>query len=199
MKRSPIAHDRVFDGEFAQKYAKHHKKMAEQFGNEYALKLQKRDFKGGRILDAGCGFGATNIVLAETFPESEVYGIDMSEPLLDIARQSVELHTLSERVFIKKADVHHIPYDDHFFNVVLSINMLHLVDEPLTMLDELERVLSKDGILFIADLRRSWLGLVEREIKSAYTLAEAKEVIGQSSIRAGQFYSGLLWWRYETS
>jgi hypothetical protein len=65
------------------------------------------------------------------------------------------------------------------------------------MLNEIERVLVPGGYLFIADLRRSWLGLFEKEIRSALTLGEAKELFGQSQLREGTFSWGLLWWRCE--
>jgi ubiquinone/menaquinone biosynthesis C-methylase UbiE len=95
-------------------------------------------------------------------------------------------------------DIHQIPYEDDSFEVVLNINMAHLVDDPVKMLDEMERVLVSDGSLFVADLRRSWLGLIEKEIRSALTLEEAKDLFSQSRLRAGSFSSNLLWWRFET-
>lgn len=199
MKRSPVTHGRVFsDEDFAQEYADKHQKMAENFGREYADKLSSHGFATGRILDVGCGFGGTAIVLAKEFPKAQVFGIDLSEPLLQMARQSVEAEGLGERVKFEKGDVHQIPYDDDSFEVVLNINMLHLVDNPIKMLDEMERVLVSDGSLFVADLRRSWLGLIEREIRSALTVEEARDLFRQSRLRAGTFSSSLLWWRFET-
>lgn len=75
--------------------------------------------------------------------------------------------------------------------------MVHLVDAPVRMLDEIERVLKPDGLLFIADLKRSWLALVEREIRAALTLSEAEDLLKRSTLRQGSFSSELLWWRYE--
>ena len=44
MKRSPLAHEGVFnDEDFANKYAKRHKKMAEKFGQEYSGNLEAVD------------------------------------------------------------------------------------------------------------------------------------------------------------
>lgn len=60
--------------------------MAEKFGQEYAQKLSMRGFEDGRILDVCCGFGATNLVLAKKFVNSEIVGIDLSEQLLALAR-----------------------------------------------------------------------------------------------------------------
>ncbi|MBN1956405.1 MAG: hypothetical protein JW900_15345 [Anaerolineae bacterium] len=43
---------RVFDDEsFAQRYAEQHQKMAAGFGREYAAKLARRGFAGGKIVD----------------------------------------------------------------------------------------------------------------------------------------------------
>jgi ubiquinone/menaquinone biosynthesis C-methylase UbiE len=75
--------------------------------------------------------------------------------------------------------------------------MVHLVEKQIKMLDELERVLKPDGNLYITDLRRSLLGYLEDEIRSALTIPEAKELFSRSTIRVGNFKWGLLWWKFE--
>ena len=199
MKRSPLTHEGVFDDKgFAEKYARQHRRMAERFGREYSDKLSSRGFQKGKILDVGCGFGGTAIVLAQNFPDSEVIGIDLSEPLLQRANLAVQSENLVKRIRFEKADVQQIPYEDDSFNVALNINMAHLVEDPIKMLNEIERVLAPDGFLFVADLRRSWAGLFEREIKSSLTLEEARDLFSQSKLREGVFSSSFLWWRFET-
>jgi ubiquinone/menaquinone biosynthesis C-methylase UbiE len=198
MKRSPLTHGRVFDDEaFAERYAEHHRKMAERFGHEYAERLVSRGFYEGRIIDVGCGFGAMNIVLAHRFIDSEIVGIDLSDPLLRLASQSAQAANLDDRVRFEKADVHQIPYDDGAFDAVISTNMVHLVDDPVQMLNEIERILVPDGCLFIADIRRSWIGLLDKTFKSALTLDEARDLVDRSSLREGSFSASLLWWRFE--
>lgn len=103
MKRTPLIHDRVFSGDFAEEYARKHRRIAEKFGREMAEKLTLRGFREGRILDAGCGFGATAIVLARTLPQSEVVGIDLSDPLLELAIQAAQDAGVSERVIFERA------------------------------------------------------------------------------------------------
>lgn len=198
MVRSPLMHARVFDDEdYAERYARQHWKMAERFGHEYAKILAARGFQKGKVIDVGCGFGATNLVLAEKLVGSEVVGVDLSEPLLRLARQAAAEADLGERVRFEKADVQQIPYPDGTFDAAINVNMVHLVEDPVGMLDEIERVLAPGGFLFVADLRRSWLGLLEGEIRSALTLAEARELFGRSRVRPGVFSWGLLWWRFE--
>ena len=199
MKRAALPHDRIFNDEnYAQTYAEQHQGMAERFGREYVKKLAARGFRQGRIIDVGCGSGATNLVLAERFSQAEVVGIDLSDPLLELARESAAKTTFRDRVRFEKADVQQIPYDDDSFDVVINTNMVHLVEYPIRMLDEIERILAPGGHLFIVDLRRSLLGLFEAEIKSALSMGEARELLAQSSLREGTFHWSLLWWRYET-
>jgi ubiquinone/menaquinone biosynthesis C-methylase UbiE len=198
MKRSPLVHERVFDDEpFAQRYAERHQKMVERFGHEYVDKLVSRGFHRGRIIDVGCGFGAMNVVLAHRFVDSEIVGIDLSDPLLRLANRSAQAADLGDRVKFEKADVHQIPYDDDSFDVVINTNMVHLVDDPVQMLNELERILVPGGCLFIADIRRSWIGFLDKTFKSALMLDEARELLDQSNVREGSFSSSLLWWRFE--
>ena len=197
MKQSPLVHERVFAGDFADEYARKHQKIAEKFGREVAEKLTLRGFDGGRILDAGCGFGATTIVLAQALPRSEIMGIDLSDPLLELAIQATQTADLGGRIAFEKADVQKIPYDDDSFDVVINLQMLHIVEDPVPMLNEIERVLASDGILFMADIRRSWVGLFDRVFRTCLTVEEASALVRRSNLREGAFSSDLLWWRYE--
>ena len=200
MKRVPTRQERDFQDEaFAQRYANGHIKMGERFGCEYADKLSARGFRGGRIIDVGCGPGATALVLAERFPNSQVLGVDLSEPLLRIATQHAQDAAMGERVRFEKVDAHELPYDDDSFDVALTLNTVHLVTDPVRTLNEIERVLAPGGFVFIADLRRSWLSLVEPEIKMAFSLPEARDLFARSQLRPGNFSSSLLWWRFEAS
>lgn len=199
MNRAPLTHERIFrDEAFAGSYVRRHQRMAEKFGQECAEKLSSHGFRNRRILDAGCGFGGTDMVLAKRFPEAEIVGIDLSEPLLHLANQNAQAAKLERRAKFEIGDVEKIQYENHSFDVVLNINMVHIVENPVQMLNEIERVLMPKGFLFIADLRRSWLGFIEKEIKSALTIAEAKDLLSRSNLRKGNLSSSVLWWRFET-
>jgi ubiquinone/menaquinone biosynthesis C-methylase UbiE len=199
MNKAPLTHERIFrDEEFAGSYARRHQKMAEKFGHECAEKLSSRGFRNGRILDAGCGFGGTAIALAKRFPDGEIVGMDLSESLLRLANQAAHAAGLAQRVKFEMGDVEKIQYGDHSFDAVLNVNMVHIVENSVQMLNEIERVLVPEGFLFIADLRRSWLGFIEKEIKSALTIEEAKNLFSRSNLRKGIFSLSALWWRFET-
>jgi len=183
--------------DFADYYIKRHKKIIEKLGDDYAKKLASMGFKRGKILDAGCGFGGMDIVLAKRIPGCEIIGIDLSDPLLEYANSRISNTNLENRLKFKKCDVRNIPFKDKTFDVVFSVNMFHSVKEPIIMLNEIERVLKPNGYLFIKDLRRSWFGILESEVKSAFTLNEAKKLIEQSKLKKGTFSKSILWWNFE--
>jgi ubiquinone/menaquinone biosynthesis C-methylase UbiE len=154
--------------------------------------------KGMKILDAGCGFGGTLIHLAKAFPDAQCVGIDMSDTLLDLARQTAEAGGLEDRVTFEKADVQEIPYPDDSFDVVISTNVLHHVADPLAMLHELERVLAPEGMLYIADIRRSRLAtLFDKAFREAMSYGEVLALLYEAKYPREPFTSGFLWWRYE--
>jgi len=191
--------ERDFCGkEFAEYYILHHKKSARRLGLRYAAKLRELGFTKGRILDAGCGFGGMDLVLADELPECEITGIDMSEPLLRYAVSSLQGTPAGQRIRFERGDARNLRFEDNSFDVVFCIGVLHLVDRPHVLLDEIERVLAPAGMLFIADLRRSWIGLFEKECSRAFRFAQARELIGNSSLRSGRFSKDLLWWCFET-
>jgi ubiquinone/menaquinone biosynthesis C-methylase UbiE len=194
-----MTHDRIFsDEDRAARYAQNHQKMGENLGWEIARKLHARGFQGGRIIDVGCGSGGTAIVLAQEFAQSQILGLDLSQPLLQLANQAAQAAGMADRIRFETGDAEDIPCEENSFEVVLALNMVHIVEHPIQMLNEIERILVPDGSVFIVDLRRSWLGLFEKEMKSALTLEEARALFGQSGLREGSFSSSLIWWRFET-
>ncbi|MFN2136043.1 MAG: class I SAM-dependent methyltransferase [Candidatus Promineifilaceae bacterium] len=186
------------DEAFARRYAQKHQKMARSFGEEYARKLAARGFDQGTILDAGCGFGGTLLYLVQHFPQASGVGLDASEPLLTMARQAADVSGAARRVRFEQADVQAIPYPDDSFDVVISTNVVHHVPDPLGLLNELERVLTPQGMLYVADIRRSWLpALFDKSFQKAMSMSELMGLLSAAGWSRDWFTTGLLWWRYE--
>lgn len=187
------------DPDFAQDYRKKHSKILQKLGDEYAEKLKKRKFLSGEILDSGCGSGEMLIRLAFQFTKCRLIGIDLSEPLLEYANHLKGMFNLNNRVQFIKGDVMKLPFNKNSFDVVFNVNMAHLMSDPIAMLNEMERVLKPDGHIFIRDLRYSWLKMFESEIKYAFDMNKAKDLIDTSNIKPGNLSANLLWWNFETS
>ncbi|MGA9291659.1 MAG: class I SAM-dependent methyltransferase [Ignavibacteriaceae bacterium] len=191
------SNERFNNPDFAKRYSAKHLKMSINFANKIAAKLNKKNFKERKILDSGCGSGFTIIELAKKFPSSEFVGIDLSDPLLEIANDKIKCEKLVNRIKFLKADVQDVPFPNSYFDFIININMLHLIKSPVKMLNEIERVLKSDGFFFITDLRKSILGFLEKEIKSVFTAKEAEKIIAKSNLSKGEFSSSLIWWEYQ--
>jgi tRNA1(Val) A37 N6-methylase TrmN6 len=70
--------------DFADYHIKRHKKIIEKLGYDHAKKIASMGFKRGKILDADCGFGGMDIVLAKRIPGCEIIGINKGGGLIKI-------------------------------------------------------------------------------------------------------------------
>lgn len=132
MKRQALFHPVVFnDEEWAQGYYHRNKKNIEQVGKRLSSLLKKSDFKGGKILDVGCGFASVDIEIAKAFPQSEIIGIDMGEALMDIGRKLVREAGLENQIKLIKGDAHDLAFGDKEFDLVVNTFLLHIVENPV--------------------------------------------------------------------
>lgn len=95
------------------------------------------------ILDLGCGPGAMSLPLLRA--GREVYGIDLSK---EMVAQAVELarETPSPYSF-SVGDATELPYQDGFFDLVISTGVLEYIPNPRLALSEVTRVLKPGGAL----------------------------------------------------
>ncbi|HII06061.1 MAG TPA: methyltransferase domain-containing protein [Methanotrichaceae archaeon] len=100
--------------------------------------------KGEKILDVGCGFGRLTLDVAKQNPDSEVFGVDLFDSLTEQARMNAEVLGI-KNVEFKTASAYDLPFEDGSFETVFSFFMLHHLDEILKGLNEIRRVLQKDG------------------------------------------------------
>jgi SAM-dependent methyltransferase len=95
-----------------------------------------------RVLDIGCGTGEDTLFLAREFPSARVRGIDISEPMIDVAKAKVGLDP-EGRVHFKVADAAALPWPEESFDLVAQLNM-----PPF--FDEIARVLRPGGFVIVA-------------------------------------------------
>lgn len=194
MKRAPIYYPRVFeDPDDAKEYAAKHAKMGKRIGKKFARELAGCGFHKGKILDVGGGSGEVTVELTLAFPEAEVVCMDLSEPLLEMAESLVEKRGLSDRISCRKGDALAMPFKDNSFEAVVSANTLHVVDNPERMLKEIYRVLAPDGIIWLRDIRRSWIGLLDPVFKTGYSAREMKDLLARRRLRNWTLKTSLLW------
>lgn len=107
-----------------------------------AAHVRGPEMRAGRVLDVACGSGEPSISIAALLKGTgQVVGVDTAEGPLDVARERARQRGL-ENVEYSQADVHALPFADESF----------------------DRVTSRLGIMFFADLRKA-LGEMHRALK----------------------------------
>ena len=115
------------------------------------LLVEKAVREGDRVLDCGAGTGSTGLLAAQRVgPSGQVTMFDLSDSMLDVARDKVSRECLDDRVSFKTGDLAHLPFTDGQFDVVLSTYSLCPVGDPATGALELYRVTRPDGRVGIA-------------------------------------------------
>ncbi len=101
---------------------------------------------GERLLDIGCGWGGLALYAAQHFGV-DAYGITLSEPQAELARQRIEQAGLAERCRVEVRDYRDINSPDSFDKIV-SVGMFEHVGEALlpTYFEQAWRVLRPGGV-----------------------------------------------------
>lgn len=134
-----------------------------------ALLRQGRVEPGQKVLDLACGSGTLAILIKQTFPGTEITGIDGDPKILQIARHKTDRAGLDIRFDTGMS--HALPYSDESFDrVVSSLFFHHLTrDKKLQTLKETKRVLKSYGELHVADWglpANGLMGLMSRFIQA---------------------------------
>lgn len=123
--------------------------------NKYpALPLRQKyiismlDGEQGPVLDIGCGPGEMMIELLRT--GYTVYGIDISENMLNIARENIEKKGTIGEFYLSKGNIESLDFEDNFFDTVICAGVLEYLGKDDFALKELYRVLKDNGTLIIS-------------------------------------------------
>jgi SAM-dependent methyltransferase len=111
---------------------------------EWLSPVAPEDFRGKRVLDAGCGKGR-HVLLAAGFGAEHVVGLDLSSAV-DVARR----HTASSpMVDIVQGDLLRPPLAAQAFDLVYSVGVVHHVPEPAMAIQALASCVRPGGTLHV--------------------------------------------------
>jgi SAM-dependent methyltransferase len=107
--------------------------------------VDPRDFiyptKNARILDYGCG----HATYLKYFHERgfNISGAEITDFLVEACQQhELDVHKVN--------DFNHIPFPDNEFDIVYLMQVFEHLKDPHAFMNELSRIMKKDGILYIA-------------------------------------------------
>ena len=117
-------------------------KVAKEFLNHYDLP------ENPKVLDVGCGKGFLLFDFLKIRPDTEIYGIDISEYAIANAKEEIK-----DRVQVGNATS--LPWADDYFDLVVSINTFHNLHnyELAQALKEFERVGKRNKYICVESYR----------------------------------------------
>ena len=112
------------------------------------------DFQEGLLLDLGTGPGVLPIEIVKRSPSIRCDGIDLSGRLIKIARVNARKAGVAERLNFEVGNAAHLRSQDASYDRVISTGMLHMLKDPIKVLEECYRVLKQGGEAWIYDPAR---------------------------------------------
>ena len=155
----------------------------------------------GRVLEIGPGPGYLGLEwLKVAHASSRLFWLEISEDMKKLAEGNAEAYGLKDRVATTMGDAtQKIPFEDNYFDGVFTTGSMHEWSNPITVLNEIERVLKPNGTFYVGDLKRNTNPLIafmmgmkakkvmkeglRSSIDAAYTKKELISLLEQSNIK----------------
>jgi arsenite methyltransferase len=118
--------------------------------------------KGEICMDLGCGRGNDVLMMAEEVGmEGKVYGVDITDAMLDKARRTADKTGTNNVEFIK-SNLESLPFEDNSVDLIISNCTINHVDNKDAVWNEIYRILKPGGRFVISDIYS------DKEVPDAY-------------------------------
>lgn len=106
-----------------------------------------------KVLDIGCGGGETIRKISQKLKNGRIYGADYSELSVKLSTQHNANSVECGKVSVVEASVENLPFEDNFFDKIITVESFYFWPDPQENLKEVSRVLAKSGrFLIVADI-----------------------------------------------
>jgi ubiquinone/menaquinone biosynthesis C-methylase UbiE len=104
---------------------------------------------GARVADVGCGKGASTLLMAEAFPNSQFFGFDYHDKSIEAARESAKRKGVADRVTFEVSKAKDFPGKQYDF--VAVFDCLHDMGDPVGAAAHVRQSLAENGTWMIVE------------------------------------------------
>ncbi|MDO9486918.1 MAG: class I SAM-dependent methyltransferase [Sphingomonadaceae bacterium] len=104
--------------------------------------------RGAKVADIGCGHGASTLMMAEAFPNSEFHGFDYHAPSIKAARVKAAEAGLANAYFTVASAK---DFPGNGFDLIAYFDALHDMGDPVGAAAYAARALAEDGALMLVE------------------------------------------------
>ncbi|HUJ33852.1 MAG TPA: class I SAM-dependent methyltransferase [Solirubrobacteraceae bacterium] len=105
--------------------------------------------RGARVADVGCGHGASTVIMAKAFPNSEFVGFDYHAPSIERAREAADEAGVADRIRFEVAAAKEFP--GRGYDLVSVFDCLHDMGDPVGASAHVLETLDADGTWMIVE------------------------------------------------
>ena len=109
--------------------------------------LRMLDKEGGKVLDIGCGPGVIALYLLQR--GCEVWGVDVSEEMINEVAKQIEKTEHKEVAHFSVGDIISLDFPDEYFDAVICSGVLEYLEDEELAIKEIHRVLKPGGTAII--------------------------------------------------
>lgn len=139
------------------------------------LKRQGWKLKDKKILDIGCGQGSA--IIEALYQGAIATGVEPGKEFFNLAKMRLAYHGFEENIILN-VEGEKLPFEDNYFEYIISLQVLEHVRSPRKILEEIYRVLKPGGQCFIScenyfsfyepHYKIPWLPLLPKSIGTIY-------------------------------
>ena len=126
----------------------------ESVNSGFATDAINLDPHGIKILDVGTGTARIPILMCQQRSQYLITAIDLAQSMLIIGQRNVDEAGLNQRIRLERVDSKRMPYPDLEFDMIVSNSLVHHIPDPLSLFQEIKRLVKPGGAILIRDLIR---------------------------------------------
>jgi len=104
---------------------------------------------GAKVADVGCGHGASTILMAQAYPNSQFFGVDYHDKSIEQASRKATAAGLSDRIKFEVAPAKSFPGKD--YALVAFFDCLHDMGDPAGAARHVRQAIAPDGTWMVVE------------------------------------------------